>query len=801
MLGFKIKLARWGLQTRLLLPICLVLAAALGQSVLSNISTQRQIEDAIEQRGITMLNEITKSLQQQQQSQQGLAQLLAEHSQLSTAVAAKDIVTLEQILKPLQTKLHLGNIHIYASKEREIIHLGQTVEHSIAKQLLKSAFSGLYNSKVEIHKQGLFVLASAPIKEKQGMVGVILISRTITNQELPKIEKHDDAELALFYQGKLSVTTIKNSELLGLLHKYTLNANTLPLLKRDLVKYNWHLTAKTLPNNGLSIALVSTKDLVKASQQRHRILLIGSLIMLITLLCFVVVLSQDITKPLKIMVAATGDIVRGNYHRRVLPCKIPELNDLAKAINYLAQQLEIQLAELSRQAFHDSLTNLPNRALFLERLDRVLSDIGTQESSVAVLFLDLDGFKVINDSLGHKAGDQLLIAVSKRLQNCLRTEDIVARLGGDEFTILLQNLCHQKDGIIVAERIIEQLQTPFYLGGREIFISSSIGIALNTTGYERSDDLMRNADAAMYEAKKRGKSRYTIFNPDMDSRAFERLQLSTDLRRAIERQEFRLYYQPVVQLESGKIIEVEALVRWQHPRIGLISPVKFVPLAEETGLILPIGEWVLRTACEQAQIWHLQHPTDPPLVVGVNLSPKQFQQPQLVDTIACILAETGLNPHHLKLEITESMMMEQGDATIATLYRLKNLGIRLAIDDFGTGFSALSYLKRFPVDTLKIDGSFIKGLGHNREDTAIVHAVIAFAKALHLSVTAEGVETAEQLAQLQVLGCDRGQGYYFSEAVSTDIFTYLIDTHLDRLPYPEGNPSQGILHDGWATAL
>ena len=607
-------------------------------------------------------------------------------------------------------------------------------------------------------------------------------------------------EIALFSQGKLSVTKIKNAQLLGLLHNYNLNADSLPFLKQNLVIYNLHLTAKTITNDGLLIALISTKDLVKASQKRHNILLLGSLMMVITLLWFVVILAKDITKPLKIMVAATGDIVRGNYSRRVLPGKIPELNDLAKAINYLAQQLEIQLAELSHQAFHDSLTNLPNRALFLTRLERVLTEIGTQESSVAVLFLDLDGFKVINDSLGHKAGDQLLIAVSKRLQSCLRSEDMVARLGGDEFTILLKDLYHKKNATLVAERIIEQLQTPFYLGGREVFISSSIGIALNTTGYEPSDELMRNADAAMYEAKKRGKSRYAIFKPDMDSRSFERLQLATDLRRAIERQEFRLYYQPVVQLESGKIVEVEALVRWEHPRIGLILPGKFIPLAEETGLILTIGEWVLKVACQQAQLWHLQHPNEPPLIVGVNLSPKQFQQPQLADIIACILAETGLNPHHLKLEITESMMMEQGDATITTLYRLKNLGVRLAIDDFGTGFSALSYLKRFPVDTLKIDGSFIQGLGYNREDTAIVHAVIAFAKALNLSITAEGVETAEQLAQLRLLGCDRGQGYYFSEPVSADIFTYLIDTDPHLLPHPDTIQSRGILHDGWATA-
>jgi len=797
MLPLKSEPRSWGLQARLLVPISLVLAAAVSQSVFSNFSSTKQAELLLNRRGVTVLEGIANSVQERRKSKEIVAQLLADRNGLSTAVKKGDKSGLAQMLIPLKAKLGLESIHIYDKNADEILHLGERSTDAIAKPLLKKALSSLTESKVFVNREGLMVLAAAPIKEPQGIVGVILVETRLNDKNLNQIEGRDDVELALLQQGRLIGSTIAQPDLRRLLDKSQLTENTLNKLNQDFARYNFHLTAKPLADNGLLVALVPTKDLVVASNQRNAIALIGSGVLIIAMLWFLLVLAQDIAKPLKVTIAATGDILRGNYHRRVASGKIQEVNDLAAAINYLAQQLEIQLAELTHQAFHDSLTKLPNRALFVNELEQVLT--GADRSSVAVLFLDLDGFKVINDSLGHKAGDQLLIGVSQRLKSCLRSVDTVARFGGDEFTILLKDINEESDATYVAERIIEQLQTPFNLEKREVFISSSIGIALST-GYERCDDLLRNADAAMYEAKKSGKSRFTLFKPDMDSRAFELLQLATDLRRAIERQEFRLFYQPVLQLDNGKISEVEALIRWEHPRIGLISPAKFIPLAEETGLILPIGQWVLETACRQARDWQLQYPDNPPLVVGVNLSAKQFQQPQFVDKIAHILNETGLNPQSLKLEITESMMMEQGDTTIATLYRLKHLGIRLAIDDFGTGFSALSYLKRFPVDTLKIDRSFIKGLGHNREDTAIVHAVIAFAKALHLSVTAEGVETAEQLSQLRVLGCDRGQGYYFSEPLTADALDLLINRHLDRFHAIEESNCSCISHKDWATA-
>ncbi|MBD2184596.1 EAL domain-containing protein [Planktothrix sp. FACHB-1355] len=803
MLRLNTKPRSWGLQTRLLVPIASVLAAAIGQGVFSNLSISKQLELLVNQRGTTVLEGILKSLEEKRRSKEIFAHLLADENGLPQAVQRGDKVALTKIVTPVRQKLGVGGIDIWTKNSREMMDLNLPETDQLEKPLVKTALSGQTTSTVTIGRHGLIVLASAPIKISGRIIGVVLVGTTLKDKALDQIQERNGVELALFREGKLLTTTIKQADVRRLLNKHNLTRNKLAQLNRDLAPYNFRITAKSLGNNCLFVALVPIKDLVLHSKQRYAIALFCTLVQALALLWFIFVLAQDIAKPLKVMVAATGDIVRGNYFRRVASGKIQELNDLGAAINHLAEQLEIQLTELTDRAFQDPLTKLPNRGLFLNELDRVLTAMIRHKSSVAVLFLDLDGFKVINDSLGHKAGDQLLIAVSQRLKSCVRSIDVVARLGGDEFTILLKDIIDESDATHTAERILDQLQTPFNLEGREVFISSSIGISFCTSGYERSEDLLRNADAAMYQSKKNGKSRYTIFKPDMDSRAFERLQLATDLRRAIELQEFKLYYQPIVELENGTIVGLEALVRWEHPRIGLISPAKFIPLAEETGLILPIGEWVLETACRQAKYWHLRYPDRAPLTVSVNLSAKQFQQPQLEDKIAQILARIELAPQNLKLEITESMMMEQGDATIATLYKLKNLGIQLAIDDFGTGFSALSYLKRFPVDTLKIDRSFIKGLGYNREDTAIVHAVIAFAKALHLSVTAEGIETAEQLSQLQALRCDRGQGYYFSQPITADAVQLLIDRncdpHLDRFPPKDGSNVNSILYNTLTT--
>jgi diguanylate cyclase (GGDEF)-like protein/PAS domain S-box-containing protein len=424
---------------------------------------------------------------------------------------------------------------------------------------------------------------------------------------------------------------------------------------------------------------------------------------------------------------------------------------------------------LLHEAMHDVLTGLPNRALFMDHLKLSVERVKRRDDRLfAVLFLDLDRFKIINDSLGHMVGDQLLVGIARRLETCLRPGDTVARLGGDEFTILLEDLNGAAEAIDVAERLQKSLARPFNLNGHEVFTTVSIGIALSATGYDRPDDVLRDADTAMYRAKMLGKARHEVFDKTMHALAMNLLQMESDLRRAVERDEFYLQYQPIITLETGAVRGFEALVRWCHPERGMVSPDDFIPIAEETGLIIPIGQWVLEEACRQIHRWQEELPQYPPLQISVNLSVKQFMNADLIEHIKEALEETGVDPHSLKLEITESMVMENVEAAIAMMEQLRKLGIELSIDDFGTGYSSLSYLHRFPISTLKIDRSFVSRMTVNNENAEIVRTIIMLARSLKMDVVAEGVETAEQLAQLKALDCEYGQGYYFSKPLVAD---------------------------------
>ncbi len=457
------------------------------------------------------------------------------------------------------------------------------------------------------------------------------------------------------------------------------------------------------------------------------------------------------------------------------------MSSFAKMLATIEQQTDEinqfprRLDQLARQAFRDSLTSLPNRSLFMDRLAHALTRTERRGEQLAVLFLDLDRFKVVNDSLGHGVGDQLLIGVSQRLASCLRPEDTIARLGGDEFAILIEDVKDDKAPASVADRLTGELQQPFAVEGREVVITVSIGIAMSTAKRMTPEDILRDADLAMYHAKGRGKARYEIFDKSMNAPAQERMDLELDLRNAVARGEFILHYQPILELPTGRIVEMEALVRWKHPQRGLLFPGDFVGLSEETGLIVPLGRWVLHEACRQTRQWQLATPGST-LAISVNLSARQLQQPDLVEEIAAVLRETRLDPGALRLEITETVVMHDAPTTLAKLEALKALGVQLAIDDFGTGYSSLGYLKRFPVDTLKIDRSFVKGIGQNVEDSAIVRAVITVAKSLGLSVTAEGIESADQLEHLRSLGCDHGQGYYFAKPMPSDRVPALLVT-------------------------
>jgi diguanylate cyclase (GGDEF)-like protein len=418
---------------------------------------------------------------------------------------------------------------------------------------------------------------------------------------------------------------------------------------------------------------------------------------------------------------------------------------------------------LSHQAFHDALTDLPNRRLFIERLSAAMEQGVATGSSTAVLFVDLDLFKIINDSLGHVVGDQLLIAAGRRISRCLQSGEMVARLSGDEFTVLVAGPAVRDRVIPLAQRIKQAFDLPFTVGLHEVFTSVSIGIACGE-GEDSALDLVRHADIAMHRAKARGKARWEIFDPEMDLAVRHRLGIETGLRKALGRGELCVYYQPEVEIETGRLVGMEALVRWQHPERGLISPSEFIAVAEETGLIVPVGRWVLQEACRQAKEWQTRR--DVPLMVSVNLSGKHLQQASLVDEVRDVIEKTGIDPGCLILEITETVAMAGAETTIEIMTKLKALGVLLAIDDFGTGFSSLAYLKRFPVDLLKIDKSFVDGVALRGHDTAIVEAIIALGHALGLRVIAEGVERLDQLVQLRSLGSELGQGYYFGRPLS-----------------------------------
>jgi diguanylate cyclase (GGDEF)-like protein/PAS domain S-box-containing protein len=425
---------------------------------------------------------------------------------------------------------------------------------------------------------------------------------------------------------------------------------------------------------------------------------------------------------------------------------------------------------LAHQAVHDPLTGLPNRLQFVERLGRELARAEQRRGRVAVLFLDLDRFKVVNDSLGHSAGDRLLVAVADRLSSVMGPSDAVARFGGDEFTILCQEVSSEETVELIAERISQAIARPVTLMEGEVFVTASIGIALSGNGADTPETLLRNADAAMYHAKERGRDRAELFDAREHHRAVDDLRTGNELHRAIERGELRVHYQPMINLDNGTLFGFEALIRWEHPERGLIPPMEFVPLAEETGMIVPLGVWALEQACRQAVHWHEQAPDGPQLSMSVNLSPRQLAEPALPNDVARVLHDTGIHPSALWLEITESTLMRDAESALSAFGALQALGLHLAVDDFGTGYSSLAYLERLPVEALKIDRSFTEGVGVRKDSTAIVGAVIGLARALRLSTVAEGIETPEQFQLLRSMGCEVGQGFLFGAARPPEVY-------------------------------
>jgi diguanylate cyclase (GGDEF)-like protein len=491
---------------------------------------------------------------------------------------------------------------------------------------------------------------------------------------------------------------------------------------------------------------------------------------------------HSILQPLQRLRQGVRAISAGYFDVRVQVDTRDELGHLADAFNGMAKELEESHSALQNEihkqkaaaqrieylAYNDQLTALPNRTMFSVALNQALHEAQRHARRFALLFVDLDRFKHINDTLGHATGDALLKDVALRLGEALRAGDMVARLGGDEFVVLIKDLQNEKHVEIVAEKILAAIAVPLQFSGHELRVTCSVGVSIYPGDGEDAQTLMKNADIAMYQAKEKGRNHFAFYSAERDVNTFERLALETSLRRAVDRDELLLYYQPKMDFRNGGTAGMEALVRWQHPEMGMISPAQFIPLAEETGLIVPIGMWVLRTACRQMVQWREQGIAQ--LVISVNLSPRQFSDSNLLQDIAATLAETGLDGRCLELEITESAIMQDVERGRKLLMALKVMGIRIAVDDFGTGYSSLSTLKQFPIDTLKIDRSFIRDLATDPEDRGLTEAIIAMGKALKLHLVAEGVETQAQLDFLRERGCDELQGYHFSRPLPVDQF-------------------------------
>jgi diguanylate cyclase (GGDEF)-like protein len=761
--------------------VVLVLLTSAGMVAIEERSFRAEARRQLQVRGSAGLEDLTREVQRLGRAHETFARLLADTPGLASALRRGDAVALRRLLGPIQANQAFDEVTIYDRNGTEVLHLGPPKGDRIDASLFASAVSGHTASQAVVNPEGLVVLASTPITNLSGVPGVVTVTTTLRDAELADLKNRKDDELAFFQNGNLVATSVRRADLLEVLRTAPLTGEGIKALNQRLEAFDLQASSKRLGPGEDLLALASSADVRSAANQRRLVVLSATGLLLVALPLIGFFLTRTVVRPLRAMATTAEQMRSGDYSGRVARSRIPELDALASAVNHLAERVEDQLADLSYQAYHDRLTDLPNRALFLDRLEHALVQAERRGESVVVVFLDVDDFKLINDSLGHGLGDQLLVAVAERLRRCLRAADTLARLGGDEFTVLLEGVTRLEDALVLAERIRRTLLQPFHVDDKELFISASIGMTVST-GRDAPDVLLREADLAMYRAKTAGKARCEVFDQTMSAQLEDRLALQTDLRRALEHDELRVHYQPIVDLATGEIVEVEALVRWQHPQRGLVPPLQFIPLAEEIGAIAALGQWVLTEACRQLRNW--QHQRQTPLAVSVNLSPRQFQHAELVADITGVLQETRLAPQLLKLEITETIVMEEGESTLRKLKALTDLGVQLVVDDFGVGYSALSYLKRFPFQGLKIDKSFVDGVSHNPADMAIVRAVIMFAKALGLVVTAEGIESHDQAVRLLSLGCDKAQGYYFSRPLPAEEIVKVITSQVAGHRYP-----------------
>jgi diguanylate cyclase (GGDEF)-like protein len=756
----------WRLRTGLLLPILVVVPLFLAVTVLLWEGEARdEAETLVSQRQQTALAGVAAQLNERRNTNETIAYLLSKRDGLGTFIETGNTARLAQTLIVMQAALKVDYISVYASNGARLLHVGSGKDSGVDGHLVARAILGSDGSAVGAAEEGLVVSAATAVGGSMGKAGVLVVGTSVDAEALCHQYAADD--VAIFRNGVLVDTSVKRTELLDALRRPMATYEDIEQFNEAASDLHIHAAGVPISAGTMVVALVSTDDLARASQQRLITVGGGTVALVFVLVLIALLQARAIARPLENLVQVAGAMIRGEY-RRVGDSYNHEVHMLGRAMNHLADQLERKLTELTHQATHDSLSGLPNRKHFLQSLDDALAQ---NPGGVGVLFLDLDRFKVVNDSLGHAAGDQLIMAVTSRIQEWAAAMPdlgaILARLGGDEFTILLRGAIDDATVRHAAEQLAAQLALPFQLGGHELVVSSSIGMARYGAGLDRAEDLLRAADVAMYRAKAAGRGTCVMFDSAMGRRAVERLQRETELRQAIEGGELEVHYQPIIDLNTGRTRELEALVRWRHPVRGMISPAEFVPLAEETGLVVPLGRWVLETACQQLVQWHRKVPG---LVLNVNLSPRQLQHPELVAEVNDLLDRYNLDPRCLTLEITEGCLMQDGEAT--QLRALAALGIRIAIDDFGTGYSSLAYLSRLPIDVLKIDRSFVSRLTDEAESEAVVQTIVALGHALDMTVTAEGIETPDQALRLRKLGCTLGQGYLFSRPVEAAAISF-----------------------------
>jgi diguanylate cyclase (GGDEF)-like protein len=624
--------------------------------------------------------------------------------------------------------------------------------------------------------------------------------------EVGRIYNHDpDDEVGKTIKDGQSRTFVEKNEF----HIDGAHQIVIPLRQRGVDLSNTTIGAVILEYTAI-------RDELFAAEREHLYVITGAGAMVVILATlFGVGIARRIAQPLHDLKSSVERIATEDYKTRVVVTSQDEIGLLGVAFNKMAEHLSLSHTELVKHrhqleeriaertedlrrsnaslqqeardhkhavdqveylAYYDSLTALPNRSLFSKLLNQCITESSRYGKQLAVLFVDLDRFKNINDTLGHAAGDLLLQEVGRRLKSCLRESDVVARMGGDEFVVLLPNIDSAADVATVAHKILTATSKSFATQGQKFHVTASIGICIYPGCGDDERSLMQNADIAMYQAKEEGKNNFQFYSEAMNPHSFERLALESSLRRALEQGEFELHYQPKIDLRSNRIVGMEALLRWNHPELGMVAPAKFIPIAEETGLIVSIGKWVLRTACAQNVAW--QKKGLPHLSMAVNLSAREFLDEHLLSGISSILNETGMSPALLELEITESMLMHDIDKATRILQDLRDMGVRLAVDDFGTGYSSLSNLKRFPINTIKVDRSFIRDLPTDSENRGITEAIIAMSRALRLTVVAEGVETKEQADYLREHACDECQGFYFSKGVSANEFAKLLESQM-----------------------